>query len=386
MAAQSPAARLRAAVGAKPGEGTVLVWAAAYYFLVLAAYYVLRPIRDNMGAAGGVDNLAWLFTGTMVAMLAVHPLYTALVSRFPRRTFISLTYRFFISNLVLFFFIFRMVNAEQSVWVGRVFFIWTSVFNLFVVSVFWSLVTDVFKPGQGKRLFGIIAVGGTLGAVLGSSITTGLVGIFGPINLMLVSALILELAVQASKTLDSAERKLEVAEAGAAERASEAEVVLAEPVIATGIEKTTNSRTTIGGGVLDGIRHIIASPYLLGIASLILFYTISSTFLYFQQVDIVARVFKDDPGWANEGLWCARCCSECAHTHRAAVSHRSRNEVVWSWIRTRVPAGGDDDWLRRHDDRAGAGCACGFSGCQACWKFCHSTAWARGSVHGAAAH
>ncbi len=212
-----------------------------------------------------------------------------------RRTFISLTYRFFILNLVLFFVVFKMVDAEQSVWVGRVFFIWTSVFNLFVVSVFWSLVTDVFKPGQGKRLFGIIAVGGTLGAILGSSITTGLVDVFGPINLLLVSALILELAVQASKTLDSAEHSLEVADTGAADYEVSANVIVAEPVVGTGVEKITNSGTAIGGGVLDGIRHILASPYLLGIASLILFYTISSTFLYFQQVDIVARVFKDDP-------------------------------------------------------------------------------------------
>src|SRR3972149_8297146 len=94
------ASRLRNAVGARPGEGAVLVWASAYYFLVLAAYYVLRPIRDNMGAAGGVENLAWLFTGTMAGMLAIHPLYTALVSKLPRSRFIPLAYRFFIADLL----------------------------------------------------------------------------------------------------------------------------------------------------------------------------------------------------------------------------------------------------------------------------------------------
>jgi AAA family ATP:ADP antiporter len=281
--ATGPAARLREAVGARPGEGVVLLWATSYYFLVLAAYYVLRPIRDEMGAASGVENLAWLFTGTMLGMLLVHPLYTSLVSRLTRRRFISWTYRFFILNLIAFYLVFRMVDPAQAIWVGRVFFIWTSVFNLFVVSVFWSLITDVFRPGQGKRLFGIVAVGGTIGAMLGATITTSLVGVLGPINLMLVSALILELAVRASHVLDGAE---------AAMRAAEDEPVAAVTGAAPAVD---SSKAVIGGGVMDGIRHILSSPYLLGIAVLILFYTISSTFLYFQQVDIVARVFKDNP-------------------------------------------------------------------------------------------
>jgi AAA family ATP:ADP antiporter len=276
-------ARLREAVGARPGEGVVLLWASAYYFLVLCAYYVIRPIRDDMGAASGVENLAWLFTGTMLGMLLVHPLYTSLVSRLTRRRFISWSYRFFILNLVLFFLVFRSVDAAQAIWVGRVFFIWTSVFNLFVVSVFWSLITDVFRPGQGKRLFGVVAVGGTIGAMLGATITTSLVGVLGSINLLLVSALILELAVRASHVLDGAE---------AAMRAAEAES--GDAVSAAAVPAVDASKEVIGGGVMDGIRHILSSPYLLGIATLILFYTISSTFLYFQQVDIVSRVFEGD--------------------------------------------------------------------------------------------
>jgi AAA family ATP:ADP antiporter len=274
-------ARLRASVGARPGEGAVLVWATAYYFLVLCAYYVIRPIRDDMGAASGAENLAWLFTGTMVGMLLVHPLYTSLVSKLKRRQFIGWTYRFFILNLIVFYLIFRAASADQQIWVGRIFFIWTSIFNLFVVSVFWSLLTDVFKPGQGKRLFGVVAVGGTIGAMLGATITTGLVGVMGPLNLMLVSALILELAVRASHVLDRKEVEMH-----AAEPETEA--------IAAAVPSKSASEDVIGGGVLDGIKHILSSPYLLGIASLILFYTISSTFLYFQQVDVVARVFGED--------------------------------------------------------------------------------------------
>lgn len=283
-------ARLRASVGARPGEGAVLVWATAYYFLVLCAYYVIRPIRDDMGAASGAENLAWLFTGTMVGMLLVHPLYTTLVSKLRRRQFIGWTYRFFILNLVVFYLIFRAVDASQAVWVGRVFFIWTSIFNLFVVSVFWSLLTDVFRPGQGKRLFGVVAVGGTVGAMLGASITTGLVGVMGPLNLMLVSALILELAVRASHVLDKAEAALRLSDDGSDTAAADG----AASAVTAGASAPASSDAVIGGGMLDGIKHILSSPYLLGIASLILFYTISSTFLYFQQVDVVARTFGED--------------------------------------------------------------------------------------------
>ncbi|MEQ1693619.1 MAG: MFS transporter [Gemmatimonas sp.] len=273
-------ARIRTSVNARPGEGAVLLWATAYYFLVLCAYYVIRPIRDDIGASSGADKLAWLFTGTMVGMLLVHPLYTSLVSKLRRRAFIGWTYRFFILNLIVFYVLFRIVTPAQSVWVGRVFFIWTSIFNLFVVSVFWSLITDVFRPGQGKRLFGVVAVGGTVGAILGGTITTALIGVLGPLNLMLVSAVILELAVRASQVLDNAELGMRDAE------------VASEPaaVVASG----DASHDVIGGGMLDGIKHIMSSPYLLGVASLILFYTISSTFLYFQQVDVVARVFGED--------------------------------------------------------------------------------------------
>lgn len=283
-------ARLRASVGARPGEGAVLVWATTYYFLVLCAYYVIRPIRDDMGAASGAENLAWLFTGTMVGMLLVHPLYTSLVSKLRRRQFIGWTYRFFILNLVVFYLLFRAVDASQAVWVGRVFFIWTSIFNLFVVSVFWSLLTDVFRPGQGKRLFGVVAVGGTVGAMLGASITTGLVGLMGPLNLMLVSALILELSVRASHVLDKAEAAMRLSDDGT----DPATEVGAPPATTGSAPAPASSEAVIGGGMLDGIKHILSSPYLMGIASLILFYTISSTFLYFQQVDVVARTFGED--------------------------------------------------------------------------------------------
>ncbi len=275
------AVRLRAAVGAREGEGAVLLWSTAYYFLVLCAYYVIRPIRDDIGAASGAENLAWLFTGTLAGMLLIHPLYTSIVSRLTRRRFVSWAYRFFALNLVAFWAFFSVADPSEAVWAGRVFFIWTSVFNLFVVSVFWSLITDLFRPGQGKRLFGVVAVGGTLGAMLGATITTSLIDVVGRVGLMLVSALILELAVRAAHVLDRHEGEMRAA------------AVLEGGALPADAARDT-SKDVIGGGVLEGIRHILGSPYLFGIATLILFYTISSTFLYFAQADIVARTFGDN--------------------------------------------------------------------------------------------
>jgi AAA family ATP:ADP antiporter len=271
---------LRAAVDVREHETAALVASCAYFFFVLSAYYVIRPVRDEMGVAAGVQHLAWLFTGTLVGMLLVHPLFTALVARLPRRRFVPLIYRFFILNLVAFFLVFRVADAAQAIWVGRLFFVWTSVFNLFVVSVFWSFMTDLYRPAQSQRLFGLVAVGGTLGAILGSTITSALVPLLGPVNLLLVSALLLEVAAQAARVLDGQEaalaRAAEPDEPGSASREDEDERI-------------------IGGGVLDGIRHVLRSPYLLGIAALMLLFTIASTFLYFQQAAIAARVFEGAP-------------------------------------------------------------------------------------------
>lgn len=275
----------RRAVDVREGEIAALLLSASYFFLVLTAYYILRPIRDEMGLAGGVENLAWLFTGTLAGTLLLHPFYARLVARLPRRRFIALSYRFFILNLVGFFVLFNFADPKQSVWIGRFFFVWLSVFNLFVVSVFWSFMTDLYRPLQSRRLFGMIAVGGTLGALLGAGITTGLVGVLGAVNLLLVSALFLEAAVWVSAALDrrepglAGEARAEAAEAG--EHLSPA-------------SGASHGADVIGGGVFEGICHVLRSPYLLGIAALVLFYTIASTFLYFQRIDVVGQVFADD--------------------------------------------------------------------------------------------
>ena len=217
-----------------------MMWAALYYFLLLAAYFVIRPIRDEMGVAGGVRNLPWLFLGTLLGMLLVHPLFTALVSRLPRRLFIPLSYTFFAVNLVAFWLFFHAFFEGSGIWAGRVFFVWTSVFNLFVVSIFWSLMADLFRPAQAKRLFGFVAVGGTIGAVVGSSVTVFLAARLGPTNLLLVSAAILGLAMLAARQLMSTVSRSRIDD---------------DPLR----PPTAQIEQPVGGGVLDGIRAVFAS-------------------------------------------------------------------------------------------------------------------------------
>jgi len=255
-------------VSVEEDEVAPMLWAGLYFFLLLAAYFVIRPIRDEMGVAGGVRNLPWLFLGTLIGMLLIHPLFTTLVSRLPRRLFIPLSYGFFAVNLVFFWVLFRSLPSADDVWVGRIFFVWASVFNLFVVSIFWSLMADLFRPAQAKRLFGFIAVGGTMGAVVGSAATAFLAARITPTNLLLLSAALLTAATLAARKL--------------MQTAPETEQ-----------EAAADADQPLGGGVLDGIRNLFASPYLLGIVIYMLLYTVTATFLYFQQADIVAVSFSD---------------------------------------------------------------------------------------------
>ena len=202
-------------------------------------------------------------------MLAVNPLFSALVKTLPRRQFISITYRFFIANLLLFALYLELSPAGHHVWVGRAFFIWASVFNLFVVSIFWAFIVDVFDSEQGKRLFGFLAAGATLGAVLGSTITAMLVEYLGQNYLLFVSIGLLEVGVLAVRRLSRLSEGFRRAPA-AWDRSAEA---------------------PLGGSILAGFTHTVRSPYLLGIAGFMLVFAVTSTFLYFQQAAIVSEYF-----------------------------------------------------------------------------------------------
>ena len=154
----------RRVIAVQPGEAPALAWAWLYIFAVLSSYYIMRPIREQMAVAGGVNNIQWLFTATLAGLLLLNVPYAYLVKTLPRSRFIPITYRFFAANILLFALLLHFSDAAHSVWIGRAFFVWISIFNLFVVSVFWSLVVDIFTLEQGKRLFGVIAAAATIGS------------------------------------------------------------------------------------------------------------------------------------------------------------------------------------------------------------------------------
>lgn len=261
--------QLQRLVDIEPGEQKAMLWALFYFFVLLCSYYILRPMRDEMGVAGGVENLQWLFTGTFIAMLAMVPLFGWITSRYSRATFLPMVYGFFIINLLIFYLLFSSDVAD--VWVARIFFIWVSVFNLFVVSVFWSFMTDIFSNRQARRLFGFIAAGGTAGALVGPALTAALVRPLGPENLMLVSAVLLGCAMFCIRQL----------------------IGLRSAHDDTNSTTITSTSNPLGGSVLAGIRLVFQSPYLLGIALLMLLFTTLATFLYFQQAQIIRDAFTD---------------------------------------------------------------------------------------------
>ena len=260
---------LRRFLDVRPAETRALGWSWLYIFSVLSSYYILRPIRDEMGVAGGIENLPWLFTGTLAGMIAVNPPFATLVARLPRVRFIAVTYRFFISNLLIFAVLLNLASAEQNIWLGRGFFIWTSIFNLFVVSIFWALMVDVFDSEQSKRLFGFIAAGATLGGIVGSSVTALLAQQVSPVYLLLISAALIELAVFGVGRLSKLSR-----------------VLHQQPSM-------RRNEALIGGSVFSGVTHALKSPYLINVSVYILLFTITSTFLYFQQAEIARQSFSD---------------------------------------------------------------------------------------------
>lgn len=263
-------ASLSKAINAQPAELLAALSAFLYIFSLLCSYYVLRPVRDAMGIAGGVENLPWLFAGTFTAMLAVVPAYGWLCGRFARAVFLPWVYLFFISNILIFYFAF--LTSPDDPWVARVFFIWVSVFNLFVVSVFWSFMADLFAEEQAKRLFGFFAAGGSAGALTGPALTALLAESWGLVNLLLLSASILFLTVILIRVLLHWERS--------------------SPASKLNIEGNIQSEDKpIGGNPFAGISLFFKSRYLLGIGAFIVLYTAMGTFMYLQQAELVRDAF-----------------------------------------------------------------------------------------------
>ena len=256
--------RLGALLPATAAERRAALWSFAYFFALLAAYYVLRPLRDQMAIAGGTRALPWLFTATFLTLLVAQPIYGALVARLPRRRFIAIVYHFFAANLGIFWLLLHL-DVETTVWVARVFFVWVSVFNLFAVAVFWSFMADLFDSEQGKRLFGFIGAGGTAGGLLGPLVTIALSEPLGAANLLLVALVLLEAAVFCVHRLEGT----------------------------TGAPRgPRREERVVGGGAFAAFAEIVRSPYLLGVAAWVSLLSFGATILYFAQAHVVSATVE----------------------------------------------------------------------------------------------
>lgn len=258
-------------LGLRPGERAAVVAGFLFFFCLFASYFMLRPVRETMGIAGGAQNLQWLFTATFVVMLVAIPFYGACCKWLPRRRFVPWVYAFFIANLLAFAGVTRAL--PDSVWLARVFYVWLSVFNLFVVSVAWSLMADVFRPEQARRLFALIAAGASAGGLAGPVMGGWLVGRIGLTGLMLLSAALLAATLPVVGYLFAWRRRLG---AGVADGTSPDAQDPAQPV---------------GGGLWAGLSMVMRSRYLLGISLFVILLATSSTFLYFEQARLVAAAF-----------------------------------------------------------------------------------------------
>jgi AAA family ATP:ADP antiporter len=231
------------------GEWAKFLLAFAYFFFLLGGYFMLRPLRGTV-ASNNSDILHLLYTATFISMLLLVPVFGSLVSKFRRSRFIPGIYLFFISNLA--YFIYAFDGDSTSIWVQRGFYVWLSVFNLFVVSIFWSFMADIFRPGQAQRLFGSIMAGGSLGAILGPIATAGLVAGYGSRGVMSVSLFCLLIATMLAIMLGKYVRE----------------------------EASGKPTKIIGGKILEGAVHVFKSKYLLLICLLMLSHNLVSTLLY----------------------------------------------------------------------------------------------------------
>lgn len=244
-----------------------LLLATAYGFFVMSSYYILRAVRDEISSADR-GNLQILWTAVFFVMLLAVPAYSWLASRFSRGVFVPLANRFFITCLLIFWACLMFMPLEARAWIDRVFYVWTSVFALFVVTVFWGFLSDCFDNGQAKRMFSFIAVGSSLGGMAGSATTAVLAEVLPAFSLLLLACIPLEVGSWCARGLHRRFNTGSVVIAGEAER-------------------------VIKGTAFSGMKAVFASRYLTGIALFIALMTFVSTMLYFQQASLVAEAFAD---------------------------------------------------------------------------------------------
>ena len=254
-------------VNVRDGETAPILLAALYFFCILTSLMVLRPAREALGIQRGIEAVRWLFMGTLVVTLAGNPLFGLLVSRFRRMTFIAATHALFATNLAVFYALIAMAPQAVGETSGLVFYVWMSVFNLFITMLFWAVMADRFTLEQSKRLFGVIAAGGTIGAIFGSWLSAVLAERIGTGALLLIAAAFLLLAVVSAWAL-----------------------VRRQPLQQG---KANVDPGVIGGSAWEGFRAALRSPYLLAISAYVLILAVMVTFLYFTRLQMVAALGED---------------------------------------------------------------------------------------------
>jgi len=257
----------------QPGELPALLASFATLFCMFSSYTILRPIRDTMGITSGLQNLPSLFWGTFVVMLALQPVYGLLTSRLRRTTFLPWVYTFFTANLLAFYLWFNVQQDHE--WIARTYYIWVSVFNFFIVAVFWSLMADVFSREQAGRMFGFIAAGASTGGLLGPLLAGRLAVPLGTINLLPISAALLACSLFFM-----------------------IRVIRWHRLASSHADEPVDTRTgrhasdePLRGSMFAAFHQVVRSPYLLGIALFVILLSWVSTFLYLEQQAFVARIF-----------------------------------------------------------------------------------------------
>jgi AAA family ATP:ADP antiporter len=258
-----PGGRIRA------GEWRAALLSFAWFFSMLSAYYVIRPVREQLSAAVGSTQLPWFFAATFIATLALTPVFSWLVSRWPRRVVVPLVYLFFIACLLAFVPLFAIEGLLGARTLGVVFFVWVSVFNLFVVSVFWSFMADIWDEHQARRLFPLIGLGGAAGAITGPALTRALVEVLGVAPLLVVSAALLGVSLLCVLWLGRWAR-LHGSQRGQAREGG-----------------------AVGGGMFDGLRQVFATPFIRNMALLMLLGDAIGTIAYALVADYSGATFHD---------------------------------------------------------------------------------------------
>jgi AAA family ATP:ADP antiporter len=259
---------LRRAAKVEPGEGTAVVTAFLLYFCVLGGYFAVRPVRETVGTILGPERTADLFVVTWIASLAIVPIYGTLCARFRRSVFLPWIYGFVAASLIG---VGLVLEVSESVFAAQFFYVFISVLNLFVVSVLWSFLLELFDSGQVKRLFGVIAAGGTAGALAGPVLTDVTVRFIGNDGVLFMGAGLFVVAIVCQRILLHIWKRTgwSGAEAAAGDR-------------------------PMGGNPFAGFTLILKSPYLIGIATFVVLAASANTFLYFAQLRVVADTFADN--------------------------------------------------------------------------------------------